>query len=189
VGDRESFFEDALADLGDSPWARVIARAAPREATVASSRTKAPGPNATAVIPGAVVAKPQTAALEPEAATVEPEAATVEPEAATVELQSATQEPVASPASPEPRGFPGLPPDSPLSEVEFGMSHLDVRKILGAPDDRIDRLTAKAWIPFYTGPGATLREWIYEGEGSVVFSLDDGQLEVVDVVYDPDKGR
>ena len=66
------------------------------------------------------------------------------------------------------------------------MRHDEVRRILGAPDDRINRFTAKAWIPFYTGPGAYLRDWIYEGEGRVVFSLDDGALEVIDVVYDPD---
>jgi hypothetical protein len=175
VGDRESFFDDALADLGDSPWARVIARAAPHEATAARSRTQAPSPKSTAPIPEAVAAKP--------------EAATLEPAAATAELQSPTSEPDASPPSPKPQRFPGLPPGSLLSEVEFGMSHRDVRKILGAPDDRIDRLTAKAWIPFYTGPGANLREWIYEGKGRVVFSLHNGQLKVLDVVYDPDEGK
>jgi hypothetical protein len=69
------------------------------------------------------------------------------------------------------------------------MSHDEVRDLLGAPDGRVNHTTAKAWIPFYTGPGAYLRDWIYEGEGRVVFSLDDGSLEVIDVVYDPDQGR
>jgi hypothetical protein len=217
VGDRESFYDDALADLGDSPWARVIARAAPREATVARSTTQVPRPKSTAPIPEAAPAKPQlptpesdTAPAEPQSPTAEPEAApaqpqsptpeleaaaaelqppTPEPLAVTAELQSSTPEPAASPPSPKPRRFPGLPPGSLLSEIEFGMSHRDVRKILGAPDDRIDRLTAKAWIPFYTGPGANLREWIYEGKGRVVFSLHKGQLKVLDVVYDPDEGK
>ena len=69
------------------------------------------------------------------------------------------------------------------------MRYDEVRGILGSPDGRIDRLTAKAWIPFYNGPGANLREWIYEGRGRVVFSLYEGSLEVVDVVYDPDQGK
>jgi hypothetical protein len=168
AGDRESFFDDALMDLADSPWAQVIARAASREATAARSSTPAPGPKSTAPIPEAVAAKPQSAAPDPKGATPEPEA---------------------SPPSPNRRRFPGLPPDSPLAEIEFGMSFDEVRKILGDPDDRIDRLTAKAWIPFYTGRGAHLRDWIYEGEGRVVFSLHKGSLEVLDVVHNPDEGK
>jgi hypothetical protein len=182
AGDRESFFDAALTDLGDSPWARVIARAASREATVAKSRIPAPSPKSTAPIPEAVAAKPQSVAPIPAAVVAKPQSAAPEPKAA-------TPEPGASPPSPERRGFPGLPPGSPLVEIELGMSDEDVRRILGAPDDRTDRLTAKAWIPFYTGPGAHLRDWIYEGEGRVVFSLNDGSLEVLDVVYDPDEGK
>jgi hypothetical protein len=161
AGDRESFYEHALMDLGDSPWAQVIARAASREATAARSSTPAPGPRSTAPIPEPGAAKTQSAAPGSQA----------------------------SPASPKRRRFPGLPPGNPLAEIEFGMSFDEVRKILGDPDDRLDRLTAKAWIPFYTGRGAYLRDWIYEGEGRVVFSLDDGSLEVLDVVYDPDEGK
>jgi hypothetical protein len=175
AGDRESFFDDALTDLGDSPWAQVIARAAPREATAARSSAPAPGPKSTAPTPEAVAARPQSAPPEPKSAAPDPKGATPEPEA--------------SPPSPNRRRFPGLPPGSPLAEIEFGMSFDEVQEILGDPDDRIDRLTAKAWIPFYTGRGAYLRDWIYEGEGRVVFSLDDGSLEVLDVVYDPDEGK
>jgi hypothetical protein len=119
----------------------------------------------------------QSAAFEPE------------PEAAAEQLPSRTPEPEASPTSPTPRRFSGVPPDSLLSQIEFGMSHREVRKILGAPDGKVDRLTAKAWIPFYSGPGANLRDWTYEGKGRVVFSLYKGKLEVVDVVYDPDEGQ
>jgi hypothetical protein len=69
------------------------------------------------------------------------------------------------------------------------MSHHEVREILGAPDDRLDRTTAKAWIPFYTGPGAHLRDWIYTGEGRVVFSHQQSSLEVIDVIFDPKAGE
>jgi hypothetical protein len=165
-GDRESFFDDALTDLGASPWAGVIARAASREAPAAGSRTPAPSPESSVPIPEAAAATPQSAVPSPKAATPEPEA---------------------SPPSPKQRRFPGLPPGSPLAEIEFGMSHEDVRRILGDPDDRSYRVTAKAWIPFYNGPGAHLVDWIYDGEGRVVFSLHDGSLEVLDVVHDPDE--
>ena len=157
AGDREAFLEAALTDLGDSPWAQVIARALPREATMAGSRTPGTGPKSAAMMLEAVGAKPQLAATEPKP----------------------------SPPSPERRRVPGIPPDSPLAEIELGMSYRDVRRILGDPDDRIDRTTAKAWIPFYTGPGAYLRDWIYKGRGRVVFSLHGGSLHVFDVVYDP----
>jgi hypothetical protein len=210
AGDRESFFDDALMDLGDSPWARVIARAASREDTAARSRTPAPSakskapipevatpepkvatpePKVVAPEPKVVAPEPKVVAAEPRVATAEPEVATAEPRFATPEPKVATPEPEPSPPSPERRRVPGLPPGSPLAEIELGMSHEEVRRILGDPDDRIDRLTAKAWIPFYTGPGAQLRDWIYEGEGRVVFSLHDGALEVLDVVYDPHEGK
>jgi hypothetical protein len=157
AGDREAFLEAALTDLGDSPWAQVIARALPREATMAGSRTPATGPKSAAMMLEATAAKPQSAATEPKPA----------------------------PPSPERRRIPGIPPDSPLAEIELGMSYSDVRRILGDPDDRIDRTTAKAWIPFFRGPGAYLRDWVYKGRGRVVFSLHGGSLHVLDVVYDP----
>jgi hypothetical protein len=69
------------------------------------------------------------------------------------------------------------------------MDHEEVRRILGPPDGRLDRTTSKAWIPFYTGPGVYLRDWIYEGEGRVIFSMYHGTLEVLDVVYDPHEKR
>ncbi len=171
AGDRESFFDDALTDLGGSRWARVIARAAPREATAARSRTPAPSTKSTAPIPEAAAATPQSAVATPQSAVADPMAATPEPEA--------------SPPSPQARRFPGLPPGSPLAEIELGMSHDVVRKILGDPDGRSYRVTAKAWIPFYDGPGAQLVDWIYDGEGRVIFSLQDGSLEVLDVVHNP----
>lgn len=32
-------------------------------------------------------------------------------------------------------------------------------------------------------------DWIYKGKGRVVFSLYEGGLEVIDVVYDPNQGE
>jgi len=157
AADRRAFLEAALTDLDDSPWTQVIARALPREPAMAGSRTPATRPESASVTPEVEGAKPQPAVTQPKP----------------------------SPPSPERRRVPGIPSDSPLAGIELGMSYGEVRRILGDPDDRIDRTTAKAWIPFYTGPGAHLRDWIYQGRGRAAFSLHGGSLHVVDVVYDP----
>jgi hypothetical protein len=63
------------------------------------------------------------------------------------------------------------------------MSPEQVREILGDPDQRDSYLTRRAWIPFYSGPGAQRRVWTYDDVGQVVFSLDTrtGILQVIDV--------
>jgi hypothetical protein len=166
--DRDAFLQVAFGDLGVSPWAQVIARAAPPEleAPRATTRARAPrgaGPS------GAKAPSRSTSRIE-------------EPVAA--EPQTGPPEP-AAPASPERQRVAGIPAESPLAEIEIGMDFQEVRGILGEPDGRLDRTTSRAWIPFYTGPGAYLRDWIYEGMGRVVFSRHGGSLEVLDVVYDP----
>jgi hypothetical protein len=153
--DRSAFLAAALADLGDSPWAGVIARAA------ASGETRVAGP----------------------------QASPADVEASTVNASAALPEPEPMPLVPRPQPFPSVPPDSPLAKIERGMRHDEVQKILGDPDRRFDYVTAKAWIPFYDGPDANLRDWIYAGRGRVVFSLHKGALTVIDVVYDPDQQR
>ncbi len=168
--DREAFLEAARRDLGVSPWAQVIARAAPPAPTAANATALAPAPKP------AAPSTPRIAAIAAPAG---------EPVAA--EPQAPHPEPEAAPHRPERRRLPGIPSGSPLAEIEIGMDFEDVRRILGEPDDRLDHTTAKAWIPFYTGPGAYLRDWIYEGEGRVIFSVHGGSLEVLDVVYEPDQ--
>jgi hypothetical protein len=182
--DRESFLEAALADFGASPWAGVIPREAESAPTpVASRATPEPVVQSPVPIPEPVAAKPQPMVAAPQVSPAEPEPTVVEPTVAEPTVVSAVPKP--SPAAPEPPPFPGVPPDSPLAKVKLGMRHDDVLAILGNPDDRIDRLTARAWIPFYDGPDANLRDWIYAGRGRVVFSLYEGTLKVIDVVYDP----
>ena len=76
-------------------------------------------------------------------------------------------------------------------KIVAGMTAEDVQEILGDPDDRNQYLTVKAWIPFYTGADAQKIDWMYAGEGRVVFSMNvrTGTLEVLDVRYDPDELR
>jgi hypothetical protein len=207
AADRNAFFEGALADLGDSPWAQVIVRAEPPE--VPAARTKIPAPDPTAATPSEKAATPDSNATPPRPnappplPTPEPEAAKAnvpappslpapevsKPENAEPVSQPATREPTESPPEPERRIVAGIPPDSPLAQIEIEMHHGKVRRILGDPDDRVERLTRKSWIPFYNGPGARLIDWVYEGMGRVVFSPHTGTLRVYDVVYDPNPAK
>jgi hypothetical protein len=81
------------------------------------------------------------------------------------------------------------PAGSPLSEINAGMGERDVRKILGEPDNANGYMTGKAWIPFYHGPDTSRTDWMYKGQGRVVFSRNrySGSLKVVRVIYNPDE--
>ncbi|MGH0032898.1 MAG: hypothetical protein ACQGVC_24160, partial [Myxococcota bacterium] len=71
-----------------------------------------------------------------------------------------------------------------LDQVQPGMSHDDVRHLLGDPDERATYMTLKALIPFYSGADTHQRTWTYTGKGRVVFSLNTrtGALRVIRVV-------
>jgi hypothetical protein len=190
----------ARAPKSAAPIAAVVtATAQPAfsepEITAAQPEAETPEPERTAARPEATTPEPEVAAVEPETATPEPEriaarpeAATPEPEVAAVEPETATPELHAYPSGPEHRRFPGIPTNCRLSEIKYGMGFEEVREVLGEPDDKVDRLTARSWIPFYSGRGARLRDWIYKGEGRVVFSLQQDLLGVIDVVFNPDEG-
>lgn len=77
------------------------------------------------------------------------------------------------------------PAGSSLARVEVGMTDAQVRKILGEPDNSNAYMTGKAWIPFYYGPDTHRTDWMYKGQGRVVFSRNrwSGGLKVVNVLY------
>jgi hypothetical protein len=79
------------------------------------------------------------------------------------------------------------PTDSPLSQVKVGMNDLQVRKLLGEPDNANAYMTGKAWIPFYFGTDTTRTDWMYKGMGRVVFSRNQysGALKAIRVIYNP----
>ena len=81
-----------------------------------------------------------------------------------------------------------IPKSSPLSKIELGMSDTRVRKLIGDPDDSTSYQTGKAWIPFYYGTDVARTDWIFDGQGRVVFSINrySGQFKVINVMYDPD---
>ncbi len=79
------------------------------------------------------------------------------------------------------------PPNSPLAKVEMGSSDVEVRKVMGDPDDANGYMTGKAWIPFYYGGDTHRTDWLYKGQGRVVFSRNrwSGNLKVIRVIYNP----
>jgi len=82
------------------------------------------------------------------------------------------------------------PAGSKLAKVAVGMNDVEVRKILGEPDSSNAYQTGKAWIPFYFGPDAARSDWVYKGQGRVVFSRNrySGGLKVIRVIYNPAEG-
>jgi hypothetical protein len=81
------------------------------------------------------------------------------------------------------------PPGSPLSKVALGMNDVQVRKILGEPDNANAYVTGKSWIPFYYGTDTSRSDWMYKGMGRVVFSRNQysGTLKVIRIDYNPNE--
>jgi len=81
------------------------------------------------------------------------------------------------------------PAGSPFSKVELGMNDVQVRKILGEPDNASSYMTGKAWIPFYFGSDTARSDWMYKGMGRVVFSRNQysGGLKVIRIDYNPNE--
>jgi len=93
-----------------------------------------------------------------------------------------------SSAEPVPKtSYTNAPEGSKLAKVGAGMNDAQVRKVMGDPDNNNAYMTGKAWIPFYYGPDTHRTDWMYEGQGRVVFSRNrySGALKVIRVHYDP----
>jgi hypothetical protein len=103
--------------------------------------------------------------------------------------QGSTSEPApAQKAAPAEKTTAKPPPaGSPLSKVEIGMSDAQVRGILGEPDGANSYPTAKGFMPYYYGGDTTRTDWVYSGQGRVVFTINrySGALKVIRVDYDP----
>jgi outer membrane protein assembly factor BamE (lipoprotein component of BamABCDE complex) len=88
-----------------------------------------------------------------------------------------------------PAGYTAPPAGSELTKVQVGMNDTDVRHILGDPDNSNAYTTGKAWIPFYYGPDTSRSDWMYKGQGRVVFSRNrySGAMKVIRVMYNPNE--
>ncbi len=93
---------------------------------------------------------------------------------------------------------PGEGKESPYSDPptgheftkdELNMNDIDVRRILGDPEHSNAYITGKAWIPYYYGPDTARSDWMYTGEGRVVFSRNrySGALKVIRILYNPNE--
>jgi hypothetical protein len=65
---------------------------------------------------------------------------------------------------------PYVPRDSPLADVELGMSEREVVHLLGRPDRVYHYTTAKVLIPFYLGADAGEIVYSYAGRGRILFA-------------------
>ncbi len=92
-------------------------------------------------------------------------------------------------AAPANSQYSDAPAGSALAKVNVGMNDAEVRKLLGDPDNANAYMTGKSWIPFYYGPDTHRTDWMYRGQGRVVFSRNpySGALEVIHVLYDPNE--
>ena len=83
-----------------------------------------------------------------------------------------------------------IPANSKLAKVEIGMSEQQVRKAIGEPDDARGYPTGKSWIPWYFGGDTYRVDWLYSGEGKVIFSNSNRwtrNVKVKEVHYDPNQ--
>lgn len=193
----DAFHRGAHADFGASPWASLLPAPEPERRRRRPQRA-AREPRETAV----AVPEPAAAPVPAPGPVPDPASAAAPTPTPTAGLAPAPDAPLltaipapepapapepVSPRAPDPGVGPiaalAPPPGHPLATVELGMTSEEVEAILGDPDARERSRTRRAWIPFYTGPDAHRITWTYTGRGRVVFSVDDGFLEVIDVVY------
>ena len=82
------------------------------------------------------------------------------------------------------------PATSAFSKIQLGMNDADVRTLVSDPTSSRAYQIWKAWWPFYFGQDTARTDWVYEGQGRVVFARNrySGRLSVIDVVYDPSLG-
>jgi hypothetical protein len=60
---------------------------------------------------------------------------------------------------------------SKFAKLTIGMPFKTVERILGEPDDAGNYLTAKAFIPMYFGNDSQRMEYVYKGQGRLVFAM------------------
>jgi hypothetical protein len=61
-------------------------------------------------------------------------------------------------------------PNSKFSQLKIGMGFRQVEDIAGPPTDQGAYITGKAFIPFYFGSDRTRSEFVYKGQGRLIFA-------------------
>jgi hypothetical protein len=76
-----------------------------------------------------------------------------------------------------------IPPGSPFSKIQIGMSMQHVYDLIGEPTDTVSYPTGKAFNPFYYGGDRYRTEVRYKGQGRITFA--GRQHKVYRIIYDP----
>lgn len=61
-------------------------------------------------------------------------------------------------------------PRSGFTKLQIGMSMKQVVDLIGQPTDQGAYVTGKAWIPFYFGSDRHRYEFVYKGQGRLIFA-------------------
>jgi hypothetical protein len=65
----------------------------------------------------------------------------------------------------------GIPaPNSKFTQLKIGMGFRQVQDLAGPPTDQGAYITGKAFIPFYFGSDRTRSEFVYKGQGRLIFA-------------------
>ena len=88
-----------------------------------------------------------------------------------------------------PAGYSAPPAGSPFAKLTINGTEYDVRKALGEPDNANAYMTGKMWIPFYFGSDLARTDWMYTGQGRIVFSRNrwTGALKIIKILYNPNE--
>lgn len=89
--------------------------------------------------------------------------------------------------APKEEGPQKAPSRSSFSRIRKGMDEMQVRELIGMPDDRKMYMTGKMFIPFYFGNDHHRVEYFYKGEGRIIFasSFAGSDQRVYRIIYDP----
>ena len=88
-----------------------------------------------------------------------------------------------------PAGYSAPPAGSPFAALTINGTEYDVRKALGEPDNANAYMTGKVWIPFYFGSDLARTDWMYTGQGRIVFSRNrwTGALKIIKILHNPNE--
>ena len=81
-----------------------------------------------------------------------------------------------------------IPPGSPFSKIDIGMSAKHVIDLIGPPTDQKNYVTGKAFVPFYFGSDRARVEYLYKGQGRITLTggsgFGGGSYKVHRIIYD-----
>ena len=78
-------------------------------------------------------------------------------------------------------------PSSKFAKLQIGMTQNAVSDVCGHPSDQGTYMTGKGFIPFYMGGDRHRQEWVYKGQGRLVFTggglVGDTTVRLIAVIH------